>query len=98
MLLVVTLLWPWIDRLIWYEFAAGFVDWIGSNRGWRRTWRTFYIVGLVLWVFPIMISGWAVLRLREEGVVYPILIYAVIWAEIAFLVGFVVAGVIALAP
>ena len=98
LLLVITILWPWIDRFLWYEVAAGFVDWLGSNRGWGRTWRALFLIGLVLWLFPIAISGWAVLRLREEGIVYPILIYALLWAEIAFLVGFTVAGVIALAP
>lgn len=87
--LMIALLWPWLNALMWSYVAPLAIEWVNPSLGWRHTWDALGIVGLSLWIVPLLVSGWGVMKLRQKGIVYPVAIYAVAWAEAAVFAGWI---------
>ena len=81
------LVWPWLMVLLWVVAAPAVAE-------WTSLWRTCFWSGIALWALPLAIAGWGVLKHRQNGVVYPMAIYALAWAEVAVIGGFAMFGML----
>ena len=81
------LAWPWLQLLLWVVIAPALAD-------WPRTWQACFWTGIAFWALPLAAAGWGVLKHRQNGVVYPMIIYALVWAEVAVVGGFGMFGMI----